>query len=451
MARHYRQREILAERRRKSESRGNKFVPLLSKVYRRMEGEIMARPYEGKVQPTTCWGCGEEGHVLWGCPNRAVQPRRAEAQQVRKVEKRKCGKCGGNNHREQRCPSVKLWGEGWGLKRKWHEGKERAIRRGVLVERCERGWVEQEQVVTMVRCVDCGVSGTRAWRGPTWRYYDKDDLRNNRCLECEERWEKGMWDVSRGKRMTRQCRACRKDDSLPTNEWSPDVQGWACNLCVEREEKIASIEREIEKLKAKVAAGGRDVRRTLKPLREVWLEVGIEKLDNHEGVMVKALLDSGATGMFVDKKFVKEHGFRVKKLDRPVEVKNVDETSNSGGNITHELECNVFYRGHHERLRMDICNLGRTKMILGMPWLAAYNLEINWEMGEVKMSRCLPWCGKQIAVEQRKAKVEDGKDLRWMIEDREREEEAREDRQKVEDMVPKRFHKCHEPPVQTTD
>jgi len=99
------------------------------------------------------------------------------------------------------------------------------------------------------------------------------------------------------------------------NEWSPEVQGWACNLCREREEKIASIERELKKLKAKVTAGERDVRRTLKPLREVWLEVGIEKLNNHERVTVKALLDSGATGIFVDKKFVEEHGFKLKKLD----------------------------------------------------------------------------------------------------------------------------------------
>jgi len=106
---------------------------------------------------------------------------------VRKVERRKCRECGGNNHWEPKCPSVRLWGEGWGLKRKWHEGEERAIRRGVLVERCERGWVEQEQVVTIVKCVDCGVSGTRAWGGPTQRYYDKDDLRNNQCPECEER------------------------------------------------------------------------------------------------------------------------------------------------------------------------------------------------------------------------------------------------------------------------
>ena len=75
MACHCRQKEILAERRKKAEGGGNKFVPLLSKVCRRMEGGIVARPYEGKAQPTMCWGCGEVGHVLWGCPNRAVSRR----------------------------------------------------------------------------------------------------------------------------------------------------------------------------------------------------------------------------------------------------------------------------------------------------------------------------------------------------------------------------------------
>jgi len=36
-------------------------------------------------------------------------------------------------------------------------------------------------------------------------------------------------------------------------------------------------------------------------LREVWLNIGVEKIDMHEGIMIKALLDSGATGMFMDK------------------------------------------------------------------------------------------------------------------------------------------------------
>jgi len=88
-----------------------------------------------------------------------------------------------------------------------------------------------------------------------------------------------------------------------------------------------------------------------------------------------------------------------------------------------------------------VCNLGRKKIILGMPWLAVHNPEINWETREVKMLRYPPWCGRKVAVKQREAKVEDGKDLRWTMEDRAKEDEAEEDRRKVEDMVPKRFHR----------
>jgi len=48
-------------------------------------------------------------------------------------------------------------------------------------------------------------------------------------------------------------------------------------------------------------------------------------------------------------------------------VRNVDGTSNSGGAIAHEVEVNIFYKEHVERVQMDICELGKTDVILGMP------------------------------------------------------------------------------------
>jgi len=39
----------------------------------------------------------------------------------------------------------------------------------------------------------------------------------------------------------------------------------------------------------------RDIRRMFKILRKVWLDIGLEKVDTHEDVTVKALLDSGTT------------------------------------------------------------------------------------------------------------------------------------------------------------
>jgi len=121
----------------------------------------------------------------------------------------------------------------------------------------------------------------------------------------------------------------------------------------------------------------REVRRTLKGLREVWMQIGVEKIDTHEGVLVKALLDSGAIELFMSKKCVERGGFKLIKLERPIIVRNVDGIGNSGGSITHEVEVNLYFKGHVERVRMDVCNLGKTEVILGMPWLQVHNPEID--------------------------------------------------------------------------
>jgi len=146
---------------------------------------------------------------------------------------------------------------------------------------------------------------------------------------------------------------------------------------------------------AREGSSQKKIRRTFKMLREVWLNIGVEKIDMHEGIMIKALLDSGATGMFMDKQTAARHGFKLQKLERPIAVRNVDGTNNSRGAITHQVECNVFYKSHMERMRMDVCDLGKIEVILGMLWLAAHNPEINWETREVKMTRYLPLCGRK--------------------------------------------------------
>jgi len=61
------------------------------------------------------------------------------------------------------------------------------------------------------------------------------------------------------------------------------------------------------------------------------MKVGLEKLENHEGVAVKVLLDSGAIGLFMDSTFKKKKGFKMEKLKNPLLAKNVDRTANVGG------------------------------------------------------------------------------------------------------------------------
>jgi len=118
----------------------------------------------------------------------------------------------------------------------------------------------------------------------------------------------------------------------------------------------------------------RDVQHTLQLLREVWMKVGLEKLENHKEVAVKALLDSRATDLFMDITFAREKGFKMKKLKKPLLVRNVDGTVNAERAIIYQVEYNMFFKGHVERARMDVCNLGKTEMILGILWLAVHNV-----------------------------------------------------------------------------
>jgi len=89
-------------------------------------------------------------------------------------------------------------------------------------------------------------------------------------------------------------------------------------------------------------------------------------VDIYKGVLVKVLLDSSTTEMFMDRKIAARHGFRLQKLKRPIVVRNVNRTNNSAEAITHQVEVNMYYKGYIERMRMDVYDLGRTDVILGM-------------------------------------------------------------------------------------
>ena len=156
------------------------------------------------------------------------------------------------------------------------------------------------------------------------------------------------------------------------------------------------------------------------------MKVGLEKLESHEGVVVKALLDSGVTGLFMDTTFTKEKVFKMEKLKKPLLVRNVNRTVNAGGAIMYQVECNMFFKGHMERARIDVYNLGKTELILEMLWLAAYNPEIDWEKGEVKMMHCPSICGRR---------KQEGKEKKV------RKTEKDEDEKVLRKLVPKRFWK----------
>ena len=154
-------------------------------------------------------------------------------------------------------------------------------------------------------------------------------------------------------------------------------------------------------------------------LKEVTVKIELERIDMQEGIIVEALLDSGVIGLVMSSEFAKKQGFKLKKLDRPIYVRNVNGLLNKEGPIEHMVEVNIYYQEHRERTEIDVIRGQKQTVILGMPQLARHNPEIDWRTGEVKMMRCLEKCGKQWRPEQGK--------LGWQ---KQKEEEAKEEAEK---------------------
>ena len=153
-----------------------------------------------------------------------------------------------------------------------------------------------------------------------------------------------------------------------------------------------------------------------KTLREVTVKIGLERIDTQEGIMVEALLDSGATGLVMSSEFARKQGFKLKKLERPMNVRNVNGLLNKKGPIENIVEVNIYYQEHRERTEIDVIGGQKWMVILGMLWLVYHNLEIDWRTGEVKMTRYPEECGKQWRLVQGKSEWE-----------KQKEEEARKE------------------------
>ena len=77
----------------------------------------------------------------------------------------------------------------------------------------------------------------------------------------------------------------------------------------------------------------------------------------------------------------------MKKLERLMNVRNIDRSLNKERPIEYTMEVNIYYQGHRERMEINVIGGQKWTVILGMPWLAHHNPEIDWRTGEVKITR----------------------------------------------------------------
>ena len=84
------------------------------------------------------------------------------------------------------------------------------------------------------------------------------------------------------------------------------------------------------------------------------VKIGLERIDTQEGIIVEALLDSRAIRLVMSSEFAKKQGFKLKKLEKLVNVRNIDGSLNKEGPIEYTVEVNIYFKEHRVRTEIDM-------------------------------------------------------------------------------------------------
>jgi hypothetical protein len=94
-----------------------------------------------------------------------------------------------------------------------------------------------------------------------------------------------------------------------------------------------------------------------------------------------ALLNLGATEIFMSLDYAKYLHLLIKTLREPRKLFNIDGTSNQAGDLRYFTDLTTRTGMRLTMLRYFLSDLGDNKVILGYPWFTAAQPKINWAKG----------------------------------------------------------------------
>jgi hypothetical protein len=96
---------------------------------------------------------------------------------------------------------------------------------------------------------------------------------------------------------------------------------------------------------------------------------------------VVTLVDSGTTENFLNLAYAKWLRLPIKTLKTLQKLYNVDGTENKAGELCHYTDLETRTRTTASKLHFFLSNLREHKAILGYPWFAAVQPNIDWKKG----------------------------------------------------------------------
>jgi predicted aspartyl protease len=97
------------------------------------------------------------------------------------------------------------------------------------------------------------------------------------------------------------------------------------------------------------------------------------------------MIDSGATGLFLNKRVVDQHKIMTLKLKQRISLHNIDGSKNKAVGITHYARLNMKIGDTAKKTNFFITDIGPEDIILGLPWLKEANPIIDWDEGKITL------------------------------------------------------------------
>ncbi|NP_001278228.1 retrotransposon-derived protein PEG10 isoform 1 [Capra hircus] len=112
------------------------------------------------------------------------------------------------------------------------------------------------------------------------------------------------------------------------------------------------------------------------PHLQVMLQI---HLPGRHSLFVRAMIDSGASGNFIDHEYVAQNGIPLRIKDWPILVEAIDGRPIASGPVVHETHDLIVDLGdHREVLSFDVTQSPFFPIVLGVRWLSTHDPNITW-------------------------------------------------------------------------
>ena len=125
-------------------------------------------------------------------------------------------------------------------------------------------------------------------------------------------------------------------------------------------------------------------------------KVQVELRGRNRCASVAAMVDCGATTLFISERFVKINKVCMHPLICKIPLYNIDGSRNKVGNITRFICLQLWISEVEEWREFLITELGLKNIMLGLPWLRSVNPAINWAEGTMKVGSKLTNLQKKV-------------------------------------------------------